>query len=140
MALIWTRQLSVGNATLDAEHKNLIGMVNSIEYAVETKDCSYLLLSIRRFMDCVRIHFANEERFAQAVELHFVQHEVAHRHLRDELQHTKDELEAKNGVWPEYVMDHYPQFLREWLTEHVTGEDMLMKPVLQTYPYDFKPG
>ena len=42
MALIWTKQLSVGNATLDSENKNLIGMVNSIEYAVEIKDCSYL--------------------------------------------------------------------------------------------------
>ena len=140
MALIWTKQLSVGNATLDSENKNLIGMVNSIEYAVEIKDCSYLLLSFRRFMDCVHAHFANEEQLAQAIQFPFDKHELAHQHLRNELKRTKNELEAKNGLWPEYVMDHYPQFLREWLTEHITVEDMLMKPVLQAYPYDFKPG
>lgn len=140
MVLIWTKQLSVGNATLDTDHKNLIGIVNSIEYAVETMDSAFLLLSIKRFMDCLHIHFVNEERFAQAVEFSFDQHVLAHRHFQKELQNTKNELEAKNGIWQEYVMDHYPQFLRDWLTEHVTGDDMLMKPALLTYPYDFKPG
>ena len=32
-----------------------------------------------------------------------------------------------------------PYFLSEWMVEHILQEDMLMKPVLQTYPYDFKP-
>lgn len=140
MVLIWTKQLSVGNATLDADHKNLIGIVNSIEYAVETMDSAYLLQSIKRFMNYLHIHFENEARFAQAVEIPFDQHDLAHRHFQKELQNTKNELEAKNGIWQEYVMDHYPQFLREWLTGHVTGDDMLMKSALQTYPYDFKPG
>lgn len=140
MAQIWTKKLSVGNATLDSENKNLIGMVNSIEYAVEIKDCSYLLLSIKQFMNCALAHFENEERFAQAVNFPFAQHELAHRHLQDELQHTKDQLEASESMWPEYVMDHYPQFLRDWLNEHIAKEDMLLKPVLQAYPYDFKPG
>lgn len=140
MALIWTKQLSVGNATLDAEHKDLISMVNSIEYAVETRDCSYLLLSIKRFMECVHAHFENEERFAQAINLPFDRHELAHRHLRNELQHTRDQLEAQNGVWPEYMMDYYPQLLMEWLAEHVAGDDMQMKLPLLAYPYDFKPG
>lgn len=32
-----------------------------------------------------------------------------------------------------------PVFLSDWLAKHVTGDDMKMKPVLQNYPYDFKP-
>ncbi len=140
MALIWTRQLSVGNATLDSGNKSLIGMVNSIEYAIKTMDCPALLRALKLFMNCAQVHFTNEERFAQAMNFPFDQHRLAHQHLRNELQHTRNQLEARSGIWPEYVMEYYPQFLREWLIKHITKEDMLMKPALQTYPYGFKPG
>lgn len=140
MALIWTRKLSVGNATLDSEHKNLIGIVNSLEYAIETRDSAALLRAFKLLKDCAQVHFANEEKFAQAIDFPFAEHKLEHRHLQKELQQTGDELEVGSGRWPEYVMDHYPQFLRDWLVGHITGEDMLMKPALQTHPYDFKPG
>ncbi|MDP2693994.1 MAG: hemerythrin family protein [Gallionella sp.] len=139
MALIWTRQLSVGNETIDSEHKNLIGMVNSIEHAINTRDCTALLRGLKQLMEWTQAHFANEEQFAQSINLPFDQHTLAHQHLLKELLQTVNELEAKRGIWTEYVMEHYPQFLREWLLEHITNEDMLMKPALQTYPYDFKP-
>lgn len=139
MALIWTRQLSVGNATLDSEHKNLIGVVNSIEHAIESRDCAALLRAFRLFVDYSRIHFANEERIAQVIDFPYEQLKLAHQHLQKELQRTGNELEARSGTWPEYIMDHYPQFLREWLIEHIAKEDMLMKPALQSYPYDFNP-
>lgn len=140
MALIWTRQLSIGNAMLDSEHKSLFGIVNSMEYAIETRDGAALLRAFKLLMDCAHAHFMNEEWFAQATNFPFEQHKLAHQHLQKELQHTKHELDTKSGTWSEYAMEHYPQFLREWLIEHITKEDMLMKPALQTYPYDFKPG
>lgn len=139
MALIWRKHLSVGNAMLDFEHKSLIGMVNSIEYTINTKDSTALLRAIKLFKDCVHTHFTNETRFAQAVNFHFEQHELAHQHLQRELRHTTDQLEVKAGAWPEYVMDYYPQFLRAWLIDHITSEDMQMKPVLQAHDYNFLP-
>lgn len=139
MALIWTKQLSVGNGTLDSEHKNLIGMVNSIEFAISRRDSESLLQLLKQLKESVRDHFANEERIAEAINLPFDNHKLAHRHLQKELKSTRDELDTKGGMWPAYVMDHYPQFLREWLVEHITKEDMQMKPVLLTYSYDFKP-
>lgn len=139
MTLLWRKHLSVGNALLDNEHKNLIGMVNSIEYAIHKKDMDSLLKKIKLFKDDAGIHFANEARFAQALHSDFEQHEIAHQHLLKELQQTVDELDVRAGGWPDYVMDYYPQFLRDWLIEHISGEDMKMKPVLQSHPYDFKP-
>lgn len=140
MALTWTKQLSVGNARFDFEHQNLIGIVNSIEHALEARDSAALLRAFKLLVNYVHAHFTNEEKFAQAINLPFDQHKLSHRHLQKELQHAVDELEAKSGVCAEHVMEHYPQFLREWLIEHITKEDMLMKPALQTYPYDFQPG
>ena len=140
MALIWRKHLSVGNAMLDFEHKSLIGMVNNIEYTINTKDSSALLEAIKLFKDCVHTHFANEARFARAINFHFEQHELAHQHLHKELQHTIDQLAVKVGAWSDCVMDYYPQLLRDWLIEHITDEDMLMKPALQTRDYTFWPG
>ena len=139
MALIWKKHLSVGNAMLDTDHKNLLGMVNCIEYAVNTKDLAALLKMMESFKANVDTHFTNEARFAQAFNYSFTQHELAHRHFQGELQQTINELAVKIGTWPEYVMDYYPQFLRDWLIEHISCEDMKMKPVLQSYPYNFKP-
>ena len=51
----------------------------------------------------------------------------------------REELVAKNGLWSESEAVYYSYFLSEWMVEHILQEDMLMKPVLQTYPYDFKP-
>ena len=138
MALIWTKQLSVGNATLDSEHRNLLGTVNGIEHAIKTRDSAALLRTFKLFVICAHAHFTNEEKFAQAINVPFDQHQLSHQHLHKELQCTGNELEAKGGIWAEHVMDHYPQFLREWLIDHITREDMLMKPALQAYPYDFK--
>lgn len=140
MALLWTKRLSVGNAMFDSEHKKLIGVINQIEYAIKTKDYSALLRELKLLMHHLHAHEMKEEQFSQMASLSFDQHKLAHQHLQTELQRTGNELEAKNGVWPEYVMDHYPQLLREWLVEHITKEDMLMKPALQAYPYDFQPG
>ena len=139
MPLIWTKQLSIGNATLDSEHKNLLGMIDNVEYEINAMNSFALLHLFNRFKECAHIHFMNEERFAQAVKFPFAQHNLAHHYFGKEIQHTIDELEVRLGVWPEYVWDYYAQFLREWLIEHIAGKDMLMKPFLQTYPYDFKP-
>lgn len=139
MTLLWRKHLSVGNALLDREHKNLIGMVNSIEYAIHKKDMDSLLKKIKSFKDDAGIHFANEARFAQVLHSDFEQHELAHQHLLKKLQQTVDELDVRAGGCPDYVMDYYPQFLRDWLIEHISDEDMKMKPVLQSHPYDFEP-
>jgi len=56
-----------------------------------------------------------------------------------EFQHMKGELIAKDGIWSDGASEHYSHFLSDWITDHIVKEDMLMKPVLQTYPYDFKP-
>lgn len=139
MAVIWTKQLSVGNETLDAEHKRLMGIVNGVEYAIQRRDAPALLRAIKQFMECARAHFENEERFMQVAGLPLDQHDLAHRHLEKELQSTWQELSVRKGLWIEHVMEHYPQFLREWLVGHILKEDMLMKEALQTRAYDFKP-
>lgn len=143
MALIWKEHLSVGNALLDSEHKNLLGLINSIEYKINHNDGPALLKAIELLKHSAQAHFANEARFAQALKLDFEQHGLAHQHLLKELDTTFAELESRiampDDTWCKYAMEHYPRLLRDWFIEHITGEDMKMKPVLQSYPCDFRP-
>lgn len=143
MALIWKEHLSVGNALLDSEHKNLLGLINGIEYKIDHNDVPDLLKAIELLKRSAQAHFANEARFAQALNLDFEQHGLAHQHLLKELDTTFAELESRvvtpDDAWCKYAMEHYPKLLRDWFIEHITGEDMKMKPALQSYPCDFKP-
>lgn len=130
---------------LDFEHKNLIGMIDSIEYAYQINNSNIpaLLKAIKLFKDSAHAHFANEARFAQALNIDFEQHNLAHQYLLKELLSTLDQLESRiamsDGTWCKYAMEHYPKLLRDLFIEHIADEDMKMKRVLQSYPGDFKP-
>lgn len=142
MPLIWKEHLSIGNTMLDFEHRNLIGMINSIEYLINKNDIPALLKAIELLKNCVHTHFANEARFAQALNFNFEQHDLAHQHLLKELESTLCQLAGSdmlNEAWCNYAMGHYPKFLRDWFIEHINSKDMEMKPLLQSYPHDFKP-
>ena len=143
MALAWTEQLSVGNAIIDSEHKDLIDMVNNIAHAIKTRDCSTLPQAFEQLERSLCAHFITEEKIARAVNFPFIQNELEHKYVLKALRLVSDamaSMSAKNGVWAEEAAEHYSEFLSDWLTNHVIKEDMLMKPMLQTYPYDFKPG
>lgn len=139
MDTIWSEQLSVGNATIDSEHRNLLRVIDDVERAIRVRDNAALLRTFELLEHCVGVHFADEERIAQAIGFDFAQNKLEHEYVRKELQSMRDELMVKEGSWSESAAEHYSYFLSEWMIQHVLQEDMLMKPVLQSYPYDFKP-
>lgn len=140
MDMAWPEQLSVGNAVLDSDHKKLMGLVNDIDSLAKEKDSFELLRALKLFKGCMSSHQINEEQFARALNFPFGLHKLAHQNMQTEIDLTEYEL-MKNSIAPTiFVTGHYPKFLRDWLIKHITEEDMLMKPALQTYPYDFKIG
>lgn len=139
MDLAWTEQLSVGNEMIDSEHKNLLKKINEVERAIRARDSVTLSQSFKLLEDCVRAHFANEEMLAHAIDYPFAHNKMEHQYVQKEFQFMRDELLAKNGMWSESAAEHYSYFLSEWMVQHILKEDMLMKPMLQTYPYDYKP-
>ena len=139
MELEWSKQLSVGNKTIDSEHSNILKMINDVESAIRARDSSALPRVFKLLEDCIGVHFANEEKIAQAIGFDFTHNKLEHQYVQNELRQMGEDLLAMNGSWSESVAAHYSFFLSEWMVEHILQEDMLMKPVLQTYPYDFKP-
>lgn len=139
MVMIWRNYLSVGNAMLDFEHKDLIGMINSIEYTIGARNSFALLGAVKLFEDRIDAHFADEARLARMLDLPFEQHGATHRRFQEDFRQKTDELVAGIGIWSGKVMDCYPRFLRDWLAGHIVCEDMKMKPALQNLPYNFRP-
>ena len=37
------------------------------------------------------------------------------------------------------MIEHYYSFLGQWSTMHIGEDDMKMKAILETLPYDFEP-
>lgn len=138
--LAWTNELSVGNAVIDAEHKNLISMVNDITHAIRTRDCSALAQAFEMLESWLHVHFRNEEQIALAAKFDFSSHKAKQQYALKELQHMRDELVGKDGVWSDGAVDHFARYLKYWMIDkHIIELDMQMKPVLQDYPYDFMP-
>lgn len=140
VSIAWTKRLSVGNALIDAEHRNLISMVNDVVCAIRAMDCSALSETLQLLEDWLGVHFANEERIARAVNFDFTQHRLAQTHSLKELRYLRDELAVEDGIWPEDAVKHYSSFLKKWIIDdHILRVDMLMKPLLQSQDYNLRP-
>lgn len=139
MGALWTEQMSVGNAIIDSDHKELIAMVNGVEYMIKKRDSYALSLAFDHIEHWLRVHFANEELIAQAVKFSFSKHKLEHENALKTFRFMRDVIEGKNGVWNEDEAEHYAEFLSDWLTDHLLVDDMLMKQVLESYGYDSRP-
>ena len=140
MGLVWTNKLSIGNAIIDAEHRNLIVMGNDIQREIKSRDCSALSQAFKLLENWLCVHFVNEEKIAQSIKFPFAQHKLAQQHSLKELQHMRNELAAKEGMWSDSAVAHFTRSLKNWMIdEHIFKLDMQMKPVLQNYDYNFWP-
>ena len=137
MDLVWTEQLSVGNAILDSDHKKLFGLARDIDCVTKARDHSAVSRALNRLYACVSHHFLNEELFACALGIPFAKHQQNHQNILAEIDLSRREM-GKDSVVSIYIMEHYAHFLRDWLIKHITEEDMQMKQALQIRPYDFK--
>ena len=141
MELVWTNKLSVGNAIIDCEHRNLISMVRDVAHEIRARDIAALLQTFGLLENWLHAHFANEEKIALATEYPFEQHKVAQQYLLKEFRYMRAELVSKNGLWSDGAIKHFSRSLKNWMIdEHILKLDMRMKPALQAYGYDFLPG
>lgn len=137
MALAWSNKLSVGNAIIDSEHRNLMVMINSIEATFKAGDRSALLQELEQVEYWLCAHFQNEERIASAVGFDFARNRLGHQNLLKEFHRMRDELNATQGMRLGKVAEQHYRRLCNWITDHVIEEDMLMKPVLTAHEYNF---
>jgi len=139
MELAWSKKMSIGNEMIDAEHKKLLDLVNEVENVIKKKDSTLFMQALDMLEKSTRSHFEHEEKIAHAIDFPFEEHDMEHQYILGEFQALKDRLADNQGRWSESVAEHYYIFLSTWAIDHVMEDDMKMKPLLETYPYNFKP-
>lgn len=135
----WSDNLSVGNALMDADHRNLFGILSAVDHALRSGNDQMLLQAFHRLAVCVGIHFANEERLAKAMDMPFDNHRKTNLYLQQELEHMRIELEARRGIWSDGAVEHFSLSLKNWMEAHLGRDERLLKPVFAAQPYDLEP-
>jgi len=139
MELAWSKKMSIGNEIIDTEHKKILDLVNEVESVIKKKDSALFMQALDMLEKFTRSHFEHEEKIAHAIDFPFEEHDMEHQYILGEFRAIKDRVADNQGKWSESVAEHYYMFLSTWAIDHVMEDDMKMKPLLETYPYNFKP-
>ena len=124
--ITWTPDFSVGVASIDEQHKWLIGIVNRLiaEPRITTKSetISHVLSELTKYAE---EHFATEEALMlqhryPRLEEHIAQHRAFRKTTVDFCMAT---LNGADDV-PETML----RYLSDWLAEHILKSDMEFKP------------
>jgi hemerythrin len=118
----WDESLATGNAVIDAEHRELIALIDELELADTEADETRVPQALEQLADYVAVHFQMEERLmrregypAAAIEAHVAEHR--------ELARRTSELEAAYAAGTLDSVDPIVEFLYEWFQHHIAEVD-----------------
>ncbi|MBF0310167.1 MAG: bacteriohemerythrin [Magnetococcales bacterium] len=121
LPLIWEDHFSVGLARMDAHHKKLMQIINSLMVTVEQgSNTKAVLQSLQALQHFLQFHFVEEEelmRFYQYPRL--MEHEEAHKKILETIQNLKSTAKESHLLREEHV----ESFLSQWLLSHVLQDD-----------------
>lgn len=122
MALVeWNQSLRVEIQLFDEQHQQLVAMVNRLHQAIKDGQATDLLDEILTgLLDYTRVHFAEEEMLMEQYGYpDYQRHKQAHTDLVRQVEDVYAQFKSGKQLQPINVM----QFLVNWLTNHIKGED-----------------
>jgi hemerythrin-like metal-binding protein len=121
----WKPFYSVGDPVLDAEHKEILGILDDLYAAMERAPNHPASTAVwKRLVQYTNSHFKHEERVMQEHEYPGLSEHVAqHARLR---QRTADLQMHSDLVTSRDLL----RFVKEWWLEHIQGEDRKYAPYL----------
>jgi hemerythrin-like metal-binding protein len=124
----WTNSMSVGDQHIDEQHKILIDTINQLASAEVRNDRPLLAMIIDELVNYTVYHFEYEERLIESVAYPDLE-----RHRRAHLGFVKwvgDLREEFTYHRRRRLDDRILGFLRDWLREHILGEDQRYSPYI----------
>ncbi|MBT6096140.1 MAG: hemerythrin family protein [Rhodospirillaceae bacterium] len=120
--LEWSSQLSVGFDEIDNDHQKLVGILNSLSDAVETRqDVAAIGTVLDELLSYTSWHFRHEERLMQTYgDPELFNHKQEHEDLLEQAAALKTRFEAGDAAVPAEMLP----FLKDWLTHHILETDM----------------
>lgn len=122
MTLIdWKDEFSLGVASVDHEHSELIALINTLYLAAES-GCSQdeVVESLGEIYAQIAAHFALEEKFMRDNAYGaYAEHKTDHEALLDQLRDIMDRVEDDGR----YDKDRLSRELEQWFTNHFRTHD-----------------
>ena len=122
MSLIeWKEEFSVGVASIDHEHRELIDLINRLnEMAQRGNDHDRVCSALGEIFAQISAHFALEEKLMRGANYpHYRSHKDDHESLLDELRDIMDRVDRDGG----YDEDRLSRELQQWFSVHFGTHD-----------------
>ncbi|RAU21605.1 hemerythrin [Paramagnetospirillum kuznetsovii] len=134
MSIAWDDALKVGNIEIDADHKELIGLVGDFETMVKSPKSvtpRSIQITLERLQLYAHDHFAREE-YIQAIAKYpgLAENKRQHDALRKTLADYIAKFEAGQFGDLGKAADEMAAFLNHWLMSHIVDVDMKMRGAL----------
>ena len=120
----WSEKYATGHAEIDSQHMRLVSMINELHEALsEGKGKKTSSGILERLVEYAGYHFKTEEKLMQKwVHENMGIHINEHRAFLSRVLEMSRDLD--NG---EYMVSiELNEFLKEWLSQHILGTDMLL--------------
>ncbi len=117
----WKDEFSVGVASVDLEHRELIDLINDLHSLLgENATLEQVATMLGEIFAQISAHFALEEKFMRETRYaHYSDHKNDHEALLDELRSIMDRVEDDGG----YDEASLSKELGDWFTEHFRTHD-----------------
>jgi len=124
----WSEELSIGVASIDEQHKQLIHSINELHLAVEYgRSGDAILPLMARLSDYANAHFRAEELLFTGIGYQGVaEHKQEHADFIARLQDLHKQFEYNKG----YLAIHVKDFLLAWFYNHIRTKDMEYKQLV----------
>jgi hemerythrin len=123
--IVWKPLYSVGNVSVDNQHKQILEIVNDLHMAMEEGNDHEVVKSLLdRMLRYTHTHFEFEERLMQECGYPDIE---SHKGLHDVLRRKTTGLRAHTNLVMEQDL---LRFLKEWWVEHIQEEDQKFAPYL----------
>ena len=124
----WQDSWSVGNATLDEDHKRLVSIIQKVgQNRTFSTDLAQVISELEEYS---KYHFSREEKLMEEGEIPGLEeHKQSHRAFVDWLDTVRQTFaisqQARN-----VMVDTVDEYLQDWLQNHILKTDMNYKGLL----------
>lgn len=130
-AIVWRRQLSVGQPAIDEDHKHLIQYLNDLGSALDAPQYHPARVAkiLVKLLEYTKEHFAREEKLMRLanyprIEDHIHQHRIGVFKI--------SELSKEFATSPTRECGHHIYaFTADWLVHHIIMEDTQLTPYVR---------
>ena len=131
MYIHWEKQLELGNAMIDTQHRILVLLCRKLDIAIKTKKSDqvirWTILELKKFTE---FHFLSEENLMREIGYPDVdEHALIHAGLLMEFEMMMAKI-SHHKEFPEDLL----YFLNKWLIQHVVKEDLKISNLAKNSP------